>query len=113
MDILRSIIGLFACLFSWDGLHVFILLPLVLFYFPNIDEVDNENQLSLVEYVQDIYHFYCYIEVCPFCHGSLANCFCYIHRIIKVDPYIHNFQQTLRKHLVLMLYQHIVETLFL
>jgi hypothetical protein len=44
---------------------------------PNIDEADNENQLVVVEYVQDIYHFYRYTEVCPFCHGSLANCFCY------------------------------------
>jgi hypothetical protein len=45
---------------------------------PNIDEADNENQLVVVEYVQDIYHFYWYTEVCPFCHGSLANCFCSI-----------------------------------
>ena len=42
--------------------------------FPNIDEADNENQLVVVEYVQDIYHFYWYTEVRPFCHGSLAFC---------------------------------------
>lgn len=31
---------------------------------PNIDEADNENQLAVVEYVQDIYHFYWYTEAC-------------------------------------------------
>ena len=28
--------------------------------FPNIYEADNENQLVVVEYVKDIYHFYWY-----------------------------------------------------
>ena len=30
---------------------------------PNIDEVDNENQLTVVEYVQDSYYFYWYTEL--------------------------------------------------
>lgn len=31
---------------------------------PNIDEADHENQLAVVEYVKDIYHFYWYTEAC-------------------------------------------------
>ena len=41
----------------------------------NIDEADNENQLVVVEYVKDIYHFYWYTKVCPFCHGILNTIF--------------------------------------
>ena len=31
--------------------------------FPNIDKVDNENQLSVVEHVQENYYFYWYTEL--------------------------------------------------
>ena len=56
--------------------------------FPNIDIVDNENQLVVVECCKQIYHFYWYTKVCPFCHGSLQTgniIFSLIYKFIKLE----------------------------